>query len=401
MAVALSLFGCKGDTGKTTNNNSGKKQQQQGQGQAQNSPVVDHSNDMRSYLTGEWVSKDVGNKRPAAVMISNQPEAPSPSGIGEAKVIYEAPAEGNYSTRLMGIFEDWEKIEKIGSIRSCRNCYVYSMLEFDAIYVHAGQSMPALELVQSNYVDNISTMDKDFNDVFFQTTDLQKPHNTFTSGEGILSGANSRGYNLSHSTEYKGKFVFNEDDGNRVSINDGETATYVYPGFSINRPWFQYNSSDGKYYRYQYKKGEVEKHVDAVTNQQLSVDNIILQYCDFSNYLWEGEETLYWNIAQKGSGKGKYITDGKAMDITWKKTSEFGITHYYDSKGKELTLNQGKTWVCLVNNAMLKHVIISSKDESETNKPSYSGVTTTESTEAEEDNNDNGELVQENAVVEY
>lgn len=57
-------------------------------------------------------------------------------------------------------------------------------------------------------------------------------------------------------------------------------------------------------------------------------------------------------------GAGKYITNGKAIDITWKKDSvnyddpfaneNFGVTHYYDANGNEITLNQGKTWVCII-----------------------------------------------------
>ena len=29
-------------------------------------------------------------------------------------------------------------------------------------------------------------------------------------------------------------------------------------------------------------------------------------------------------------------------------SENFGVTHYYDLNGSEITLNQGKTWVCIV-----------------------------------------------------
>ena len=47
-------------------------------------------------------------------------------------------------------------------------------------------------------------------------------------------------------------------------------------------------------------------------------------------------------------GSGKYITEGQAIDITWKKDSEWEPTHYYDAGGNEITLNPGKTWICIV-----------------------------------------------------
>ncbi len=51
-----------------------------------------------------------------------------------------------------------------------------------------------------------------------------------------------------------------------------------------------------------------------------------------------------------GQCRGKYITAGKVVDITWKKGSYEGATKYFDDKGKELILNPGKTWVQVVRN---------------------------------------------------
>ena len=34
--------------------------------------------------------------------------------------------------------------------------------------------------------------------------------------------------------------------------------------------------------------------------------------------------------------------------VFWKKDGDFGPTRYYDSEGKEVMLNKGKTWICIV-----------------------------------------------------
>ena len=52
----------------------------------------------------------------------------------------------------------------------------------------------------------------------------------------------------------------------------------------------------------------------------------------------------------KGSGKGKFITKGKMIDITWEKYSDTDITRYYMPNGSEIELNPGKTWVSLIEN---------------------------------------------------
>ena len=43
-----------------------------------------------------------------------------------------------------------------------------------------------------------------------------------------------------------------------------------------------------------------------------------------------------------------FITRGKIIKCTWEKDSEFGATRYYDDYGNEITMNTGKTMVCIV-----------------------------------------------------
>ena len=57
-------------------------------------------------------------------------------------------------------------------------------------------------------------------------------------------------------------------------------------------------------------------------------------------------------------GSGKYITEGQAIDITWKKDSEWEPTHYYDANGNEITLNPGKTWICIIQDTNADQVEI-------------------------------------------
>ena len=107
--------------------------------------------------------------------------------------------------------------------------------------------------------------------------------------------------------------------------------------FWDNHPWFEYNAETKEYSRFQFNA----PHVDQLTGQQLTCDNIILQYSGYQAYDANG----YLNIDTQSGGSGKYITRGKAIDITWSKDSQ-----YYDSNGQEIQLNRGKTWVEIVLN---------------------------------------------------
>ena len=109
-------------------------------------------------------------------------------------MVYEAPVEGAI-TRLMGIFEDYDGMEKIGSVRSCREYYVHFAKEFDALYVHYGQAVYACEILNSN-IDNISGLSSQEGfgqlygyageETFYRTDDRPSPHNCYTSADRLI-----------------------------------------------------------------------------------------------------------------------------------------------------------------------------------------------------------------------
>jgi len=297
-----------------------------------------HQEDMvKSKLTGEWVDKKVGNRRPIAVMLNNIKEAIPQSAIEAADIVYEAPVEGGI-TRLMGIFENFDDLDKIGSVRSSRLYYCYFAKEFDAVYVHWGQAIYAQDLLNSSNIDNLNGLDLE-GSTFFRSSDRVAPHNGYTSGERLLAGIEKKGYRSDYRSDYQQKFTFTSSE---VTLSDGITANKVTPGYSVNRPWFEYQESDGLYYRYQYG----DKQIDGETGNQLAYKNIIMQNVDYYDY---GDG--YYYIYTSGRGSGKYITNGKAIDITWRKDTEFGVTKYYDLSGNEIELNPGKTWVCIIQNS--------------------------------------------------
>ena len=76
-------------------------------------------------------------------------------GLSHAGVYYEAPVEGGIS-RIMAIFEDYDSVERIGSVRSCRNYFIFYASGFEAVYVHYGQSAYAAPYLELPEVNNLS-----------------------------------------------------------------------------------------------------------------------------------------------------------------------------------------------------------------------------------------------------
>lgn len=300
---------------------------------------------VQSYLTGEWVDQAIGNERPIAFVFNNAQVACPQTGISRSGVIYEAPVEG-YMTRLMGVMEDWKDLKKIGSVRSCRDYFVQFALEFDAIYCHYGQAVYALDLLSKDYVDNISGLASSKSGypgdiVYYRTSDRQAPHNCYASGDGITAGIQKLEYTTTYNDAYHGKLQF-VGEGEQADTSKGSDATLIKPGYPVNRPSFEYNSSDGLYYRNQYGG----KHIDDMTGEQLAVRNVILQYC----YADTRDAKGYWWVDTHTGGPMRYFTDGKVIEGTWERgESDTDSGKYFDAQGNELKLNQGKTWICIIS----------------------------------------------------
>lgn len=306
---------------------------------------------VRSYLTGEPIDEAQGTRRPLAVMMSNDKESLPHYGINRAGIVYEAPVEGQM-VRYMAIMEDYDDVERIGSVRSCRTYYTYFAREFDAIYAHYGQSTFAEPYLKN--VDNINGTAGIGTTAFYRSSDKSAPHNAYTSFERIQESIEKLGYSQEYDEDYTGHFQFAEL-GERIELEGDDVieAGIVTPGYVYHQPWFAYNEEDGLYYRYQY--GAAHNGDEG----QIAVTNVIIQYCPAGYYA----TTQYRNINVHESVYGYYITGGKAIEVSWEKDGEFGVTHFYDGDGNEIVLNSGKTWICVMTGDYIGKISITAKTE--------------------------------------
>lgn len=298
---------------------------------------VSEDGKVRSYLTGDWVDAEYGRQRPVAVMIENTKACLPQYGIGNAGVIYECVVEGGI-TRMMAIFDDYSGLDQIGNIRSSRPYYVYFASEYDAIYMHAGGNPAAFELIDDkNLVDNINALTVEGTKgkaAAFRTG--KGEHTLYTNSDGIDIGIEKLGYDTELPSNYEPHFTF-AADGNDLSGGEDCQAIQLY--YYTNKPYWIYNEDDGLYYRYEFN----QKQVDAITGEQLTAKNIIIQNVEWWTY--EGSQYLGYLLSYN-TGTGKYISNGKMIDIVWSKDGDTDITHYYDlNSGEEIQLNVGVTWI--------------------------------------------------------
>lgn len=301
-----------------------------------------HEGEVRSFYTGEWVDENLAWNRPVAVMTENTHVTLPQYGVGSADVIYECPVEGGI-TRLMAIYQNYEELEKVGNVRSCRLYYVYFAKEFGAAYFHAGESKYALDVLNSSFIDNVDGITGKGGAFYYRDSSRRAPHNLYTTGEKLSQAMERYGYETKLPEDYEPHYQFTTEDAPNL-LEHGADATMVKLYYVDAKPWFVYNEKSGLYERYEFG----EKQVDGLTGEQLAVKNIILQNC-YSSLKDSGNGTL--DIDYLSGGTGTYITNGKAIEITWKRASNTEKTHYYDADGNEIVLNPGKTWVEIVENS--------------------------------------------------
>ncbi|HUM82512.1 MAG TPA: DUF3048 domain-containing protein [Lachnospiraceae bacterium] len=304
---------------------------------------------VKSYLTGEYVTPEIGRRRPVAFMIDNSQAGVPQSGISQAGIFYEAPVEANYS-RICAVLENYDNITRIGPLRSCRDYFISLVSGLDCIYEHYGRAAYALPYLESDDVDNISGLLSSTYDCFFRDYTYHSGYHTaYINTSGILKAISIRGYSLEYkdgfTPMYKFQWVGNED-----THSDGAEASYVATGYPYNKPYFVYDSGTGLYTRYNYGT----EQIDVENGEAITVKNIILEYENYDAY----QHTEYLHFDTTSGGKGKYITDGKAIDITWSRPSFYEPAKYYDASGNEITLNVGKTWVCLIQNENIRQCVM-------------------------------------------
>lgn len=119
--------------------------------------------------------------------------------------------------------------------------------------------------------------------------------------------------------------------GNTIDLSD------IFP---YTKSSLTYNPETGLYA----KNIHGTAQVDSLTGNQLTFSNVIVQ-----NTKWSKRDNKGYLAFQTvdSTSDGYYFTKGKGIHITWKKTSDYSPTRYYDDNGNEIQLNTGKTYIAI------------------------------------------------------
>lgn len=306
---------------------------------------------VRSPITNEWINGDIADARPIAIMIPNDKSALPHYNLSRADVLYECPVEADM-TRSMAVIKDWEGLDRIGNVRSCRDYFVYWALEYDAIYVHFGGPFYITDIIEREGTDNITGCfygdnhhEGEYANAYFRSSDRKAPHNAYASADGLDDAIEHFNYSKTYRDNYYqgARFTFAKEE-NSLDTGDAFSAKEIdlSKAYPIVKTSFTYNEEDGLYYRYMYGEPDVDAAND---NVQLSFKNVIVQ-----NTYYEVRDAKGYLAFQDHdtTRDGYYFTNGKAIHVTWKKTADYEPTKYFDDNGNEIEFNTGKTMICIV-----------------------------------------------------
>lgn len=283
----------------------------------------------KSKLSGIETTEEIADKKPVAVMFDNHPNARWQSGLKDAEIIYEFPVENPY-TRYVGIFLLNEP-KLIGPVRSTRPYFVQTIAAYDPIYVRCGGSEDGKMEVKRNNIADLDCLEHD--NAFTRASHKKAPNNLYISMESIRNQQKKLGFK--DYGDYEG-YKFNSKDTD-IEGSSAESIDIEYNNNNNTR--YEYDSDKKVYTRY--KDGKA--HIDESDKSSITAKNIIIQQADTKVLDNEGRK----EIDIIGSGKGIYITNGKAKEISWVKPSSKQKTAYHDEDG-EILFNEGVTWIQVI-----------------------------------------------------
>ena len=284
-----------------------------------------------SRLTGLQIKPELNKRGVTGVMVENSEFAWPQSGIIDAGVVFEAQAEGGI-TRFLVLFQESQPT-LIGPVRSVRPYYADWLASYDAPLAHVGGSEQGLARLREN--GEISLDRGAYPDSYQERSDKEPPHHIYTSATALDALKAKKGRTESTFTGFARKKEQPAKTPTAKTIDMG-VSTGIY------RPHYDYDTKTNSYKRSQ----NGAPHVDEKSGKQLSPKVVI------ALVIPRGSSGKYSTYDTVGSGAVRVFQDGTVTEGTWERASLKDQITFKDSRGNDLKLNPGQTWLCPVDSAI-------------------------------------------------
>ncbi|MFC1644436.1 DUF3048 domain-containing protein [Patescibacteria group bacterium] len=317
------------------------------------------------------ISCENWNKRPIAVMQPADVQARPAAGFSAADMVFEMPAFTSSVTRLMGVYI-CDVPDEIGAIRSARHDYIPLAKGLDAVFVHWGGSIFALDKLKGHIIDNIECLvysgkycDRwDYKNI----AGMRKEDSSHVKKEKLMAAISDLGYRTESQLE---RYPHQID----APIEKRPEKGHLRVGFA--GPYeaeYDYDKNSNSYLRIWGDKDDVDRN----NGERIAPKNVVVMIAKSEQIAldtdydargvddpWDivpevkktGDQSIdfRYNDVQIGdpwfdvsdSGEAHYYFNGKDYRGTWKKDkSDMGSKlFFYDQSGDEIKFVPGQVWV--------------------------------------------------------
>lgn len=280
------------------------------------------------------------DRMPAAVKISNSPIARPQSGLSKADIVIEHLAEGDI-TRFTAIFHS-QNAERIGSVRSARLIDLEIPALFDAYLVYSGASGEVNRLIEaSDFADR--TLSDERKDPGFYRLDIPGrtyEHTLFTDSELLQEYAADQGWTAP--PRYRG-WQWSEQPPRLAQRAHTITIPYSAEYSDVT---YEYDPAAGAYRR----SILGEPHVDDLTGEQLTADNVVVLYVNHVPTLIVEDALGNTSVEIQlwGQGRMQLFRDGTVQEGQWLRPQREDPLLFVDEDMQPLKLKPGNVWIQVV-----------------------------------------------------
>jgi hypothetical protein len=290
-------------------------------------------------LTGALVTEAVAARHVIGVMVDDLWAARPQSGLSQADIVWQAPAEGGIP-RYLALFQS-RYPTSVGPIRSSRLYYIAWAAEWRAVYVHVGGSPQAQALLNSSKGRGKVVYNADqvrWGRYLYRVGFRSAPHNVYSDAKNLRKLVKAVG-----AKDVPGqapRWLFGPDAPLEARPEGGKI---VVP-YLANRITYTYHRASNTYRRSVSGEG---KQFDAGTDPRTRIAprNVVVMLVRFIP-LGDRKGRLDGQVT--GSGTAWIATNGVTVKGTWRKKSFSAPVRFYRQDGTEVTLTVGQTFVQVI-----------------------------------------------------
>jgi hypothetical protein len=286
-------------------------------------------------------------KRPAlAIKIGNEPEGARPqSGLNEADIVYDTPAEGGVM-RYEAIYQCHEAsfVEPIRSVRWV-DWHILAMYRNLPLLVHAGGIAPDLAALDAerfvkdvNLIGNSPEASANVNaDLGQRSSARQAPDNLYVNTASVWAAYKNEKQAPEPVFSYTKSLPSSAVAASSVQINYSYDTDPIWTWSAADDLWLHSYAGAGA-------------DIDALTNKQVSTNNIVVQIVKYvlGPYAESTGGSGDVESIMTGVGSGYIFRNGKEIPVTWHRPTLSSETTFTDAAGQKVGLTPGRTFVEIV-----------------------------------------------------